>query len=117
MQTDWRTGPPLYTMDDPIGRPIRTPGALPYTIWVDRSGWPLQSIIDQLASLSPLYYRQPGRKFCSPTMHYSSPRRTTLDYWSVGMREEKDTADFSVPFQISWLTVIYGARITGDICY
>jgi hypothetical protein len=66
MQTNWRTGPPLYTMEDPIGRPIRTPGALPYTVWVDRSGWPLQSIIDQLASLSPLYYRQPGRNTFPP---------------------------------------------------
>jgi hypothetical protein len=36
---------------------------------------------------------------------------------SVDMQEEKDTADFSVPFQILWLTIIYGARITGDIGY
>jgi hypothetical protein len=36
---------------------------------------------------------------------------------SVDMHEEKDTADFSVPFQILWLTVFYGTRITGDIGY
>jgi hypothetical protein len=36
---------------------------------------------------------------------------------SVDMREGKDTADFSVPFQILWLTIVYGARITGDIGY
>jgi hypothetical protein len=36
---------------------------------------------------------------------------------SVDMREGKDTADFSVPFQILWLTVVYGAGITGDIGY
>jgi hypothetical protein len=36
---------------------------------------------------------------------------------SVDMRKEVGTADFSVPFQILWLTIIYGARITGDIGY
>jgi hypothetical protein len=41
MQTDWHTGPHLYTMDDAIGRLAQTPGARSYTIWVDCSGWPL----------------------------------------------------------------------------
>jgi hypothetical protein len=36
---------------------------------------------------------------------------------SVDMREEVGTSDFSIPYQISWLTVIYGAIITGDIGY
>jgi hypothetical protein len=36
---------------------------------------------------------------------------------AVDMQEGKDTADFSVPFQILWLTVVYGTRITGDIGY
>jgi hypothetical protein len=36
---------------------------------------------------------------------------------SVDMWKEVGTTDFSVPFQILWLTVIYGARITGDIGY
>jgi hypothetical protein len=36
---------------------------------------------------------------------------------SIDMQEEVGTADFSVPFQILWLTVIYDARITGNICY
>jgi hypothetical protein len=34
---------------------------------------------------------------------------------SVDMQKEVDTAEFSVPFQILWLTVTYGTRITGDI--
>jgi hypothetical protein len=33
------------------------------------------------------------------------------------MQKEVGTADFSFPFQILWLTVIYDARITGDIGY
>jgi hypothetical protein len=36
---------------------------------------------------------------------------------SVDMQEGKDTADPSVPFQILWLTIFYGTRITGDIGY
>jgi hypothetical protein len=36
---------------------------------------------------------------------------------SVDMQERKDTADPSIPFQILWLTVFYGTRITGDIGY
>jgi hypothetical protein len=36
---------------------------------------------------------------------------------SIDMRKEVGTTNFSVPYQILWLTVIYGARITGDICY
>jgi hypothetical protein len=36
---------------------------------------------------------------------------------SVDMRKEVGTTDFSIPYQILWLTVIYGARITGDIGY
>jgi hypothetical protein len=36
---------------------------------------------------------------------------------SVDMQEEVGIAEFSVPFQILKLTVIYGARITGDIGY
>jgi hypothetical protein len=36
---------------------------------------------------------------------------------SVDMQKEVGTADFSVPFQILWLTIIYGARITGNIGY
>jgi hypothetical protein len=36
---------------------------------------------------------------------------------SVNRQKEVGTADFSVPFQILWLTTIYGARITGDIGY
>jgi hypothetical protein len=35
----------------------------------------------------------------------------------VDMQEEKDTTDPSIPFQILWLTVFYGTRITGDIGY
>jgi hypothetical protein len=35
----------------------------------------------------------------------------------VDMQEGKDTTDSSVPFQILWLTVFYGTRITGDIGY
>jgi hypothetical protein len=36
---------------------------------------------------------------------------------SIDMQKKVDTVDFSIPFQILWLTVIYGARITGDIGY
>jgi hypothetical protein len=36
---------------------------------------------------------------------------------SVDMREEVGTTNFSAPFQILWLTVIYDARITGDMGY
>jgi hypothetical protein len=36
---------------------------------------------------------------------------------SVDMQEGKDTADPSIPFQILWLNVFYGTRITGDIGY
>jgi hypothetical protein len=36
---------------------------------------------------------------------------------SVDMQKEVGTANFSVPFQILWLTVIYDARITDDIGY
>jgi hypothetical protein len=36
---------------------------------------------------------------------------------SVDMQEGKDTADFSAPYQILLLTVVYGARITSDIGY
>jgi hypothetical protein len=36
---------------------------------------------------------------------------------SVDMQEGKDTSDFSIPFQILWLTIVYGTRITGDIGY
>jgi hypothetical protein len=36
---------------------------------------------------------------------------------SVDMQEEVGTADFSIPYQILWLTIICGARITGDIGY
>jgi hypothetical protein len=36
---------------------------------------------------------------------------------SIDMQEGKDTADFSVPFQILWLTLCYGTRITSDIGY
>jgi hypothetical protein len=35
----------------------------------------------------------------------------------VDMQEEKDTTDPSIPFQILWLTIFYGTRITGDIGY
>jgi hypothetical protein len=36
---------------------------------------------------------------------------------SVDIQKEVGTADFSIPYQILWLTVIYGTRITGDIGY
>jgi hypothetical protein len=36
---------------------------------------------------------------------------------SIDMQKEVRTTDFSVPFQILWLTVIYVARITSDIGY
>jgi hypothetical protein len=36
---------------------------------------------------------------------------------SVDMQKEVGIADFPVPFQILWLTVAYGARITDDIGY
>jgi hypothetical protein len=36
---------------------------------------------------------------------------------SVDMQKEVGIGDFSIPFQILWLTVIYGARITGEIGY
>jgi hypothetical protein len=36
---------------------------------------------------------------------------------SVDMQKEVGTTNFSVPFRILWLTVIYGARITDDIGY
>jgi hypothetical protein len=36
---------------------------------------------------------------------------------SVDMQEEDGIADLSIPLQILWLTVIYGARITSDIYY
>jgi hypothetical protein len=36
---------------------------------------------------------------------------------SIDMRKEVGTTDFSVPFQILLLTIIYGTRITGDISY
>jgi hypothetical protein len=36
---------------------------------------------------------------------------------SVDMQEGKDTADSFVPFQILWLTIFYGTRITGNIGY
>jgi hypothetical protein len=36
---------------------------------------------------------------------------------SVDMQEEVGTTDFSTLYQILWLTVIYGARIIGDIGY
>jgi hypothetical protein len=46
------------------------------------------------------------------------PSRKQLRYGaSVDMQEEVGTTDFSVPFQILWLTVIYGARITRNIGY
>jgi hypothetical protein len=46
------------------------------------------------------------------------PSRMQLRYGaSVDMREEVGTADFSVPYQILWFTVIYDARITDDIGY
>jgi hypothetical protein len=35
----------------------------------------------------------------------------------VDMQKEVGTTDFSVPYQILWLTVIYGAKITSDIGY
>jgi hypothetical protein len=36
---------------------------------------------------------------------------------SIDMRKEVGTTDFSVPFQILGLTIIYGARITSDTGY
>jgi hypothetical protein len=36
---------------------------------------------------------------------------------SVDMQKEVGTTDFSIPYQILWLAVIYGARIVGDISY
>jgi hypothetical protein len=48
--------------------------------------------------------------------HVAPSRMPHLWYGaSVDMQKEVGTADFSVLFQILWLTVIYGARITGDI--
>jgi hypothetical protein len=46
-----------------------------------------------------------------------SRRPTAMVRASVDMQKEVGTTDFSVPFQILWLTVIDGARITGDIGY
>jgi hypothetical protein len=46
-----------------------------------------------------------------------SRRPTVMVCASVDMQKEVGTADFSIPFQILWLTVIYGARITDNIGY
>jgi hypothetical protein len=48
--------------------------------------------------------------------HVAPNRMPQLWYGaSIDMRKEVGTANFSVLFQILWLIVIYGARITGDI--
>jgi hypothetical protein len=36
---------------------------------------------------------------------------------SIDMWKEVGIADFSIRFEILWLTIIYGARTTGDIGY
>jgi hypothetical protein len=46
-----------------------------------------------------------------------SRRPTAMVRAIVDMQKEVGTADLSVPFQILWLTVIYGARIIDDIGY
>jgi hypothetical protein len=51
----------------------------------------------------------------NPKLH--AGRQLLWNGTSVDMQEGKDIADSSVPFQILWLTVFYGTRITGDIGY
>jgi hypothetical protein len=51
MWTVWRTGPHLYTMGKPyhIGRLFGPRRARTFTLWVEYSGWPLQSILGQIS--------------------------------------------------------------------
>jgi hypothetical protein len=57
-------------------------------------------------------------------IHLLNEQLTAFTFWtnnmdgtSVDMQKEIGRANFSVPFQILWLTIIYGARITGNIGY
>jgi hypothetical protein len=52
-----------------------------------------------------------------PILKLHAGRQLLQNGASVDMQEGQDTADFSIPFQILWLTVVYGTRITGDIGY
>jgi hypothetical protein len=52
-----------------------------------------------------------------PTPKLRVGRQLLRNGASIDMQEGKETADPSVPFQILWLTVFYGTRITSDIGY
>jgi hypothetical protein len=52
-----------------------------------------------------------------PILKLRAGRQLLQNSTSVDMQEGKDIADPSVPFQILWLIVFYGTRITGDIGY
>jgi hypothetical protein len=79
---------------------VAPPGLIAATIW--------------LVLLDPISWNLCG----DSTLILSLAGHQQLRYnTSVDMRKEADAADFSVPFQILWLTIIYGARITGDTSY
>jgi hypothetical protein len=52
-----------------------------------------------------------------PILKLRAGRQLLRNSAFVEMQEGKDTADPSIPFQILWLTIFYGTRITGNIGY